>query len=70
MDNADLAKVRAAKTREKEYKLTDSCRLYLLAKPGGSKLWKWSYAYAGKQKTLHFGIYPKVSLSEARIRRD
>jgi hypothetical protein len=50
------AKVRAARAREKEYKLTDSHRLYLLVKPGGSKLWKWSYAYAGKQKTLHFGI--------------
>jgi integrase len=64
------AKVRAAKARQKEYKLTDSHRLYLLVKPGGSKLWKWSYAYAGKQKTLHFGIFPKVSLSEARIKRD
>jgi integrase len=64
------AKVRAAKAREKEYKLTDSHRLYLLVKPGGSKLWKWSYAYDGKQKTLHFGIYPKVSLADARIKRD
>lgn len=64
------AKVRAAKPREKEYKLTDSHRLYLLVKPGGSKLWKWGYAYGGKQKTMHFGIYPKVSLADARIKRD
>jgi len=64
------AKVRAAKPREKAYKLTDSHRLYLLVKPGGSKLWKWSYAYAGKQKTMHFGIYPLVSLLEARAKRD
>lgn len=64
------AKVRAAKPRQKEYKLTDSHRLYLLVKPGGSKLWKWGYAYDGKQKTMHFGIYPKVSIADARIKRD
>ena len=64
------AKIRAAKPRDKEYKLTDSHRLYLLVKPGGSKLWKWSYAHDGKQKTLHFGVYPKVSLLDARARRD
>ena len=64
------AKIRAAKAREKAYKLTDSHRLYLLIKPGGSKLWKWSYAYDGKQKTMHFGIYPLVSLVDARAKRD
>ncbi|KRA84694.1 tyrosine-type recombinase/integrase [Altererythrobacter sp. Root672] len=64
------AKARAAKPREKPYKLTDSHRLYLLVKPGGSKLWKWSYAYDGKQKTMHLGIYPLVSLVAARAKRD
>lgn len=64
------AKIRAAKPRDKAYKLTDSHRLYLLVKPGGSKLWKWSYSYDGKQKTLHFGLHPKVSLCDARLRRD
>ena len=64
------AKIRAAKPRDKAYKLTDSHRLYLLVKPGGSKLWKWSYSYDGKQKTLHFGVHPRVSLVDARVRRD
>ena len=64
------AKIRAAKPRDKAYKLTDSHRLYLLVKPGGSKLWKWSYSYDGKQRTLHFGVHPKVSLVDARIKRD
>ena len=50
------AKIRAAKPQDKPYKLTDSHRLYLLVNPGGSKLWKWSYAYDGKQRTLHFGV--------------
>ncbi len=64
------AKIRAAKPREKAYKLTDSHRLYLLVKPGRSKLWKWSYSYGGKQRTLHFGVYPHLSLVDARVRRD
>jgi len=64
------AKIRAAKARPKPYKLTDSHRLYLLVKPRGSKLWKWSYAYDGKQRTLHLGIHPMVSLVDARAKRD
>jgi len=64
------AKIRAAKPRDKAYKLTDSHRLYLLVKPGGSKLWKWSYAYDGKQKTMHLGIHPMVTLLDARAKRD
>jgi integrase len=64
------AKIRAAKARDKAYKLTDSHRLYLLVKPNGSKLWKWNYAYDGKQKTMAFGIYPMVSLMSARTKRD
>lgn len=64
------AKIRAAKPQDKPYKLTDSHRLYLLVKPSGSKLWKWSYSYDRRQRTLHFGVYPKVSLIDARVRRD
>lgn len=64
------AKVRAARPREKAYKLTDSHRLYLLVTPHGSKLWKWNFTYDGKQKTMAFGIYPMVSLVEARAKRD
>ena len=64
------AKIRAAKPHDKPYKLTDSHRLYLLVKPSGSKLWKWSYSYDGKQKTLHFGVHPMVSLLDARAKRD
>jgi len=64
------AKIRAAKPQDKPYKLTDSHQLYLLVKPSGSKLWKWSYSYDGKQRTLHFGVHPKVSLADARAKRD
>lgn len=64
------AKVRAAKPRRKPYKLTDSHRLYLLVTPGGTKLWKWNYFYDSEQKTTAFGIYPMVSLRDARAKRD
>ncbi len=68
--DADDAKIRSAKPRAKPYKLTGGYRLYLLVKPGGSKLWKWSYTYGDKQKTMHFGIYPMVRLARARAKRD
>lgn len=64
------AKIRGAKPRPKSYKLSDANRLYLLVAPSGGKLWRYGYYYDGKQKTLAIGAYPKVSLSDARIKRD
>lgn len=64
------AKLRGAKPRDKAYKLTDSHRLYLLVKPNGGKLWRWNYSYDGKQKSMNFGVYPLVSLVDARAKRD
>lgn len=60
------AKVCAAKPCEKAFKLTDSHGLCLMGKAGGSKPWKRNYAYRGKQKTLHLGIHPLVSLVHTR----
>ncbi len=64
------ARIRAAKPRAKPWKLTDGHRLYLLVTPNGSKLRKWSYQFDGKQKTMSFGDYPRVSLRDARAKRD
>jgi integrase len=64
------AKIRAAKPRPKPYKITDSSRLYLLITPSGGKLWRWNYEYDGKQKSMAFGAYPRVSLADAREKRD
>jgi len=64
------AKIRAAKPRQKSYKLTDANRLYLLVTPAGGKLWRWSYDFGGKQKGMAFGPWPKVSLADARLKRD
>lgn len=64
------AKVKAAKPREKPYKLTDGNQLYLQVTTAGSKLFRMNYAFAGKQRTLSIGQYPIVTLGEARERRD
>lgn len=38
--------------------------------PSGSKLWRFKYAYLGKDKRLALGRYPEVGLAEARQKRD
>ncbi len=63
-------KVKNAKGREKPYKLTDGQGLFLLVTPSGSKLWRFKYFFAGKEKLLAFGTYPEISLAEAREKRD
>jgi integrase len=62
--------IRAAKLRRKAVKLSDGGGLYLLIQPRGAKLWRLAYRFGGKQKTLAFGIYPTVSLANARARRE
>jgi integrase len=64
------AKIRAAKPDEKPYKLADSGNMFLLVHPNGSRYWRLRYRFLGKEKTLALGVYPEVSLSEARLKRD
>src|ERR1700722_4757016 len=58
--------VRNAKPKAKIYRLVDGGGLYLEISPGGGKYWRYKYRFAGKEKRLAFGIYPDLSLSEAR----
>ncbi|SCX95990.1 integrase arm-type DNA-binding domain-containing protein [Nitrosospira sp. Nsp13] len=62
--------IRNTKPAEKPIKLTDERGLYLLLKPNGSRWWRFDYRYGGKRKTLSMGVYPDVSLKDARNRRD
>lgn len=70
------AKIKAAKPREKPYKLADSGQLYLLVNPGGGRLWRMNYTFGKNakgnpaQKTLTLGAYPAITLVEARAARD
>ncbi|MGM3192088.1 tyrosine-type recombinase/integrase [Dickeya dadantii subsp. dieffenbachiae] len=63
-------KVRTAKPLDKQYKLTDGNGMHLLVHPNGSKYWRLQYRFDGKQKMLALGVYPDVSLADARARRD
>lgn len=62
--------ISAAKPREKAWTLSDSQSLYLVIQPNGSKLWRFNYRFLDKQKKLHLGGWPTISLAEARTRRD
>ncbi len=66
MSKLTAATVKNAKPGPKPRKLTDGGGLYLLVDAKGSKLWRYDYRFAGKRKTLALGIYPDVSLKEAR----
>ncbi len=63
-------KVKNARPSEKAVKLTDGFGLYLLVHPNGSKYWQLGYRFDGKQKVFSIGVYPAVSLADARQRRD
>jgi integrase len=63
----DIA-IRSAKAKEKPYKLSDSGGLFILIATTGGKLWRYSYRFDGKQKTLALGSYPDTGLKEARER--
>ncbi|EAY4976095.1 tyrosine-type recombinase/integrase [Salmonella enterica] len=61
--------VSTAKPTDKPYKLSDGGGLYLLVNPNGSRYWRMKYRYAGKEKLLSIGVYPDVTLAEARDKR-
>lgn len=63
--------IKAAKPAEKEYTLQDGGGLFLLVKPSGSKIWRFSYYRpTDKRRALvSLGALSDVSLAEARKRR-
>ncbi|MHA6264355.1 Arm DNA-binding domain-containing protein [Arenibacterium sp. CAU 1754] len=68
MSLSDL-KIRKAKPDSKAYKLSDGGGLFLLAKPNGSKVWQQKYRHLGNERLLSNGMYPEVSLPQARQKR-
>lgn len=61
---------RTTKPADKPFKLTDEKGLFLLISPNGSKYWRMKYRFAGKEKTLSFGVYPDIGLKDARAKRE
>src|ERR1700733_7570332 len=62
--------LKAAKSKDKPYKLFDERGLYLEVRPTGGRWWRFKYRYLGREKLLSLGVYPDVPLALARERRE
>lgn len=69
MPLTDIA-LKAAKPADKTQRLFDGGGLYLEISTAGGKWWRFKYRFDGKEKRLSLGVYPDVSLKDARERRD
>ncbi len=58
--------VAAAAPQAKAYKLSDGAGLYLMITVAGAKSWRANYVESGKQKTRTYGLWPAMSLADAR----
>src|ERR1700676_2900523 len=62
--------IRTTKPAEKPIRLADGKGLFLHIQPNGSRWWRIRYFYDLVEKTLSLGVYPDVSLKQARERRE
>lgn len=62
--------IKKSRAKEKSYKIYDAEGLYLLVNPNESKYWRMKYFFMGKEKCLSLGVYPSVSIAQARDKRD
>jgi integrase len=62
--------IRNAKPGKKTIKRFDGQGMYLEVSPAGGKWFRLKYRFDGKEKRISLGIYPEVSLKDARDRRD
>ena len=58
--------IKNAKPKEKKYNMSDGGGMFLMIKPNGSRWWRFSYRFDGKQKQLSLGTYPDTTLANAR----
>lgn len=65
------SQVKQAKPMDKPYKLADGGRLYLYVSTLGAKSWRMDYVrpISKKRATITLGLYPDVTLSQAREQR-
>src|SRR5580700_8744445 len=62
--------IRAARPRDRPYKIADELGLFLLVTPQGGRWWRFKSRFDRKEQLLSLGVYPGVSLAEARKKRD
>jgi hypothetical protein len=60
--------IQNAKATDKAIKLFDGRGLYLQVSPRGKRWWRLKYRFHGREQLLSLGVYPEVSLKEARTR--
>lgn len=70
MNKLTITKIRNTKPSDKPQRLFDGGGLYLELSPTGARYWRLKYRYAGKEKVLALGVFPTVSLADARKARD
>ena len=58
----------SAEPRQKKYKLSCGEGLYVMVMPSGSKYWQYKYRFNGKANAVSFGVFPAVSMDDARGR--
>lgn len=61
--------VRKAAPKAKPHRLADGEGMYLEVMANGSKYWRLKYRFGGKEKRLALGVYPRVTLADARQKR-
>jgi hypothetical protein len=61
---------RTIKPTDKNQKLFDGGGLFLLVTKAGAKYWRMKYRINGKEKLLTIGVYPEISLKEARLKKE
>lgn len=64
------AQVEHVKPADKTIRLFDERGLYLEVSPKGGKWWRFKYSFARRERRISLGVYPDVSLKEAREKRD
>jgi hypothetical protein len=62
--------IKNLKPSDKPQRVWDAGGLYLEVAPSGGRWWRFAYRFAGKRKLISLGVFPDVSLAQARDRRD
>lgn len=62
--------IKSAKPKDKDYKLFDGGGLFLLVANTGGKRWRLKYRFNNKEKVIALGLYPSITLKDARAKRD
>jgi len=69
MPLTDLA-IKKLAPKEKPFRVSDEKGLVLQVQPNGSKYWQFRYRFREKEKLLSLGVYPELTLANARVKRD